>query len=59
LSTLKEQMGYGSILVTVDTYGHLIPGAKVAFVGPVRPGPCREVERKLAAIRNPHATKRN
>jgi len=52
-------MGYGSILVTVDTYGHLIPGANVSFVGPFRRGPCREVERKLAAIRNPHATKRN
>jgi hypothetical protein len=25
-------MGHSSIQVTVDTYGHLIPGANVAFV---------------------------
>jgi len=29
---VKEQMGHSSIQVTVDTYGHLIPGANVAFV---------------------------
>ena len=29
---VKEQMGHGSIQVTVDTYGHLIPGANVSFV---------------------------
>jgi integrase len=29
---VKEQMGYSSIQVTVDTYGHLIPGANVCFV---------------------------
>lgn len=29
---LKEQMGHSSIQVTVDTYGHLIPGANVSFV---------------------------
>jgi integrase len=28
----KEQMGHSSIQVTVDTYAHLIPGAKVSFV---------------------------
>jgi hypothetical protein len=28
----KEQMGHGSIEVTVDTYGRLIPGANVSFV---------------------------
>jgi integrase len=29
---VKEQMGHSSIQVTVDIYGHLIPGADVAFV---------------------------
>jgi hypothetical protein len=24
---VKEQLGHGSIHITVDTYGHLIPGA--------------------------------
>jgi len=29
---VKEQMGHSSIQVTVDTYGHLIPGANVNVV---------------------------
>ena len=29
---VKEQMGHSSIQVTVDIYGHLIPGANVPFV---------------------------
>jgi integrase len=29
---VKEQMGHSSIQVTVDIYGHLIPGADVSFV---------------------------
>ena len=29
---VKDQMGHSSIQVTVDTYGHLIPGADVSFV---------------------------
>ena len=29
---VKEQMGHGSIQVTVDIYGHVIPGANVSFV---------------------------
>ena len=29
---VKDQMGHSSIQVTVDTYGHLIPGADVAWV---------------------------
>jgi integrase len=29
---VKEQMGHSSIQITVDTYGHLIPGANVSFV---------------------------
>jgi len=27
---VKEQLGHGSIQITVDTYGHLIPGANRA-----------------------------
>src|SRR5208283_3834129 len=29
---VKEQMGHSSIQVTVDTYGHLIPGANTSLV---------------------------
>lgn len=29
---VKEQMGHSSIQVTVDTYGHLVPGADVSYV---------------------------
>ena len=29
---VKDQMGHSSIQVTVDIYGHLIPGANVFFV---------------------------
>jgi hypothetical protein len=29
---VKEQMGHNLIQLTVDTYGHLIPGADVSFV---------------------------
>jgi integrase len=29
---VKEQMGHSSIQITVDIYGHLIPGANVCFV---------------------------
>jgi hypothetical protein len=29
---VKERMGHSSIQVTVDIYGHLIPGANVCFV---------------------------
>ena len=32
LAYVKDQMGHGSIQVTVDTYGHLIPGADIAWV---------------------------
>jgi integrase len=32
LTYVKEQMGHSSIQVTVDTYGHLLPGANVSFV---------------------------
>jgi len=29
---VREQMGHSSIQVTVDTYGHLMPGANISFV---------------------------
>jgi integrase len=29
---VKDQMGHSSIQVTVDTYGHMIPGANVSYV---------------------------
>ena len=32
ISYVKEQMGHSSIQITVDTYGHLIPGANIAWV---------------------------
>jgi Phage integrase family len=32
LAYVKDQMGHGSIQVTVDTYGHLIPGANINWV---------------------------
>lgn len=32
LTYVKEQMGHSSIQITVDTYGHLIPGADITWV---------------------------
>lgn len=32
LAYVKEQLGHSSIQVTVDTYGHLIPGGNIAWV---------------------------
>ena len=32
LAYVKEQMGHSSIQVTVDIYGHLIPGADISCV---------------------------
>ncbi len=32
LAYVRDQMGHSSIQVTVDIYGHLIPGANVAYV---------------------------
>ena len=37
LAYVKEQMGHSSIQVTVDTYGHLIPGADVSWVDALDP----------------------
>jgi integrase len=39
---VKEQMGHSSIQVTVDTYGHLVPGANVTYVDRLDPNPGRE-----------------
>src|SRR5205807_8191457 len=32
LAYVRDQMGHSSVQVTVDTYGHLIPGADIAWV---------------------------
>ncbi len=32
LTYVKEQMGHSSIQITVDTYGHLIPGADIKWI---------------------------
>jgi len=32
LAYVKDQMGHSSIQVTVDIYGHLVPGADVAWI---------------------------
>ena len=42
LTYVKEQMGHSSIQVTVDTYGHLVPGADIAWadkldIAPIQP----------------------
>ncbi len=41
---VKEQMGHSSIQVTVDIYGHLIPGANVSFVDRLDEVPAEKVE---------------
>jgi hypothetical protein len=38
-------MGHSSIKVTVDTYGHLIPGADVSFVDRLGEIPVEEAKR--------------
>ena len=37
LAYVKEQLGHSSIQVTVDTYGHLIPGGNIGGSTPVMP----------------------
>ena len=32
LAYVKDQMGHSSIQITVDTYGHLIPGADISWI---------------------------
>lgn len=48
---VKEQMGHSSIQVTVDIYGHLIPGANVSFVDQLDEVP---QERAKQPRTNPH-----
>jgi len=39
LAYVRDQMGHSSIQVTVDIYGHLVPGANISFVDQLdRPG---------------------
>ena len=54
---VKEQMGHSSIQVTVDIYGHLIPGANVCFVDRLDGIPAEEAENNSATIRNSRATR--
>jgi integrase len=42
LSYVKEQMGHTSIQVTADIYGHLIPGADIAWADMLDPGTTRQ-----------------
>jgi len=49
LAYVKEQMGHHSITITVDTYGHLVPGGNKAAVD-------RLDDLETATIRNPGAT---
>lgn len=49
LAYVKEQLGHHSIKLTVDTYGHLIPGGNKAAVD-------RLDEPESASLRNPDAT---
>jgi len=44
---VKEQMGHSSIQVTVDIYGHLIPGANVSFVDKLDELPAQKAETTL------------
>ena len=48
---VKEQMGHSSIKVTVDSYGHLVPGANRAAVNRL------DDAGQDATIRNPAATR--
>ena len=53
---VKEQAGHSSIDVTVDIYGHLIPGqhrgAMDRLAGKLLEKPATQAKRKAAEIRN-------
>ena len=51
LTYVKEQLGHASIQLTVDIYGHLIPGADVSFVDRLDEKP-----KKVAKDTKPPAT---
>jgi integrase len=46
---VKEQMGHSSIQVTVDIYGHLIPGGNRAAVDKLDEAPKATADKKTAA----------
>ncbi len=52
---VKQQMGHSSIQVTVDTYGHLVPGADVSFVDRLaeKPGKKRAAKQQNATPAQP------
>jgi len=50
LAYVKEQLGHHSIQITVDTYGHLVPGGNRQAVDRLEETP------QDAPIRNPDAT---
>ena len=52
LAYVKEQVGHHSIKITVDTYGHLVPGGNRQAVDRLDDAP------QDATIRNPDATTR-
>ena len=59
----KEQMGHHSIQITVDTYGHLIPGANRQAVNRLtamveNPQPIRNQEEKRGQAESPNPLKR-
>jgi integrase len=49
LAYVKDQMGHSSINVTVDVYGHLVPGGNRAAVDKLDELPKAAVESKTAA----------
>ena len=50
---VKEQMGHSSIQVTVDTYGHLIPGADICYVDRLDQKPSKKTKCKLQQSATP------
>jgi len=50
---VKDQMGHSSIQVTVDTYGHLIPGANVCYVDRLDQKPSKKTNSKLQQSATP------
>ena len=50
---VKEQMGHSSIQVTVDTYGHLIPGANVSYVDRLDQKPPKKTHHEMQPAATP------
>src|SRR3970040_649763 len=63
LAYVKEQLGHSSIQITVDSYGHLIPGAnrqavnRLAAMGE-NPPPIRHQEQKRGQAESPNPPNR-